>query len=384
MKQQLPLPCLFLPAWCSASLQDDLQVSWSDGQQAAQLPLREALATLKGRSIALIVPVEHVASCAVGLPAGSRHWQLKALPYALEPLLAEDVEGMHLVLGERLHDGQHRVVAIKRALLQAWLRYLRENGVRVSAIHVDADLLPNELASLCWNSERCLLADANGVRLALAPAQLPAVLQRLPGTCKVFHARDDKPLLPAGAKVELQMFDSAQPAWMAGQCSHALNLAQGEFATASSMRLHHWKPVAWALAAVLLAQLVFDGAQAWLLSQQAAGYRQANEAIYKGLFPQERRIVDLKAQFDQHLRQGSSATQLQSLLAAVAEAMPATAEVQLRRMHYQAGQGELQLQLQGEPPALHGLQQGLQSMPLRVKATRPDEAGLQLSVGEAQ
>ena len=384
MKQQLPLPCLFLPAWCSASLQDDLQVSWSYGQQAAQLPLREALAALKGLSIALIVPVEHVASCAVSLPAGSRHWQLKALPYALEPLLAEEVEGMHLVLGERLHDGQYRVVAIKRALLEAWLRYLRENGVRVSAIHADADLLPNELASLCWDSDRCLLADANGLRLALTPAQLPAVLQRVPGTCKVFHAPDDMPLLPPGAKVELQMFDGAQSVWMAGRCSHALNLAQGEFATASSMRLHHWKPVAWALAAVLLAQLAFDGAQAWLLNQQAGGYQQANEAIYKGLFPQEQRIVDLKAQFDQHLRQGNSATQLQGLLAAVAEAMPGTADVQLRRMHYQAGEGELLLQLQGERSALEGLQQRLQSMPLRVKATRADEGGLQLSVGEAQ
>ena len=134
----------------------------------------------------------------------------------------------------------------------------------------------------------------------------------------------------------------------------------------------------------MLAQLAFDGAQAWLLNQQAAGYRQANEAIYKGLFPQERRIVDLKAQFDQHLRQGSSATQLQSLLAAVAEAIPATAEVQLRGMHYQAGQGELLLQLQGEHSALQGLQQGLQARQLRVKATRPDEAGLQLSIGEAQ
>lgn len=384
MKPQLPLPCLFLPAWCSASLQDDLQVSWSDGQRAAQLPLREALATLKGRTIALIVPVEHVASCAVSLPAGSRHWQLKAMPYALEPLLAEEVEGMHLVLGERLHDGQHRVVAIKRALLQSWLHYLRENGVRVNAIHVDADLLPNEPASLCWGSARCLLADANGLRLALTPTQLPAVLERLPATCKVFHALDDEPVLPGGAKVGLQMFDGTQPTWMAGQCSHALNLAQGEFAAASSLRLQHWKPVAWSLVAVLLAQLAFDGAQAWLLNQQAAAYRQANEAIYKGLFPQEQRIVDLKAQFDQHLRQGSSATQLQALLAAVAEAMPATAEVQLRRMHYQAGQGELLLQLQGEHSALQRLQQGLQARQLRVKETRLDEAGLQLVVGAAQ
>lgn len=384
MKPQPPLPCLFLPAWCSADLQDDLQVSWSDGLQAAQLPLREALATLRGRTIALIAPVEHVASCAVSLPAGSRHWQLKALPYVLEPLLAEDVEGMHLVLGERLHDGQHRVVAIKRTLLEGWLRCLRENGVRVSAIHVDADLLPNEPASLCWDSDRCLLADANGLRLALAPTQLTAVLERLQGNCKVFHARDELPLLPAGAKLDLQVFEGTQLAWLAGQCGRALNLAQEAFAPASSLRLHHWKPVAWALVAVLLAQLAFDGAQAWLLNQQAAGYRQANEAIYKGLFPQERRIVDLRAQFDQHLHQGDSITQLQALLAAVAEAMPDTTDVQLRRMHYQAGQGELLLQLQGEHPALEELQHGLQSMPLRVKAARSDEAGLQLSVGEAQ
>ncbi len=384
MKSPPALPCLFLPAWCSAGLTDELQVTWSDGLQTARLPLVDALARLKGRAIALVVPVEHVASCAVNLPPGNAHWQRRALPYAVEPLLAEEVENLHLALGETLGDGRQRVVAINRDLLAGWLQWLRGKGVQVGAIHVDADLLPNEVTSLCWSNARCLLAGSDELRLALSPAQLPAVLERLPGRCRVFHASDVSPQLPSAAEVSLQALEVAVPAWMVAQCPRALNLAQGSFAPASRPRLRHWKPVALALAAVLLAQLAFDAAHIWLLQQQASGYRQVNESIYKGLFPEERRIVNLKAQFDQHLQQGSSGARLQVLLTSVAEAMPAEPRLQVRSLEFQTDKGELQLQMQGDAAALEALQQRLQAKRLQLKVTPHDDGGLQLNVAGAR
>ncbi len=384
MKSPPALPCLFLPAWCSARLSDDLPVTWSDGQQTARLPLGDALARLKGRAIALIVPVEQVASCALSLPAGNAHWQRKALPYAVEPLLAEDVEDMHLALGETLGDGRRRVVAINRSLLGSWLQGVRDRGALVSAIHVDADLLPNEVPTLCWNNARCLLAGTDALRLALAPTQLPELLERLPGNLRILHASEDSPTLPPAIDANLQALDIALPAWLATQRPRALDLAQGDFAPASRLQLRHWKPVVWAVAAVLVAQLAFDGAQAWLLQQQASGYRQVNESIYRRLFPDEQRIVNLKAQFDQHLQQGSAASQLQALLSRVAEAMPVESPLQVQGLQFHAGKGELQLQLQGEASAFEALQQRLRAQPLRLEATRRDDGGMQLKVGEAQ
>ncbi|WP_057626836.1 type II secretion system protein GspL [Stenotrophomonas terrae] len=385
MKSPPALPCLFLTAWCNAHLDDDLRVTWSDGEQTARLPLLDALARLKGRAIALIVPVEHVASCAVNLPAGNAHWQRKALPYAVEPLLAEDVEDLHLALGETLSDGRQRVVAINRSLLEGWLQYLRGKGAQVSAIHVDADLLPNEVTTLCWGNNRCLLAGTDELRLALAPAQLPALLQRLPGPCRVLHASDVTPQLAPAADVSLQALDVALPAWMVARTAHALDLAQGSFAPASRLQLRNWKPVAWALAAVLVAQLAFDGLHIWLLQQQTAGYRQVNESIYKGLFPQERRIVNLKAQFDQHLQQGASTTRLDALLASVAEAMPAESGLQVQQLRFDAGSGELTLQLQGgDAAAFESLQQRLRAKPIALKASLLDDGGMQLNLGQAQ
>ena len=385
MKSPPALPCLFLPAWCNTHLDDDLQVTWSDGQQTARLPLVDALARLKGRAIALIVPVEHVASCAVNLPAGNAHWQRKAVPYAVEPLLAEDVEDLHLALGETLSDGRQRVVAINRSLLEGWLQYLRGKGAQVSAIHVDADLLPNEVTTLCWGNNRCLLAGTDELRLALAPAQLPALLERLPGPCRVLHASDVTPQLALAADVSLQALDVALPAWMVARTAHALDLAQGNFAPASRLHLRHWKPVAWALAAVLVAQLAFDGLHIWLLQQQAGGYRQVNESIYKGLFPQERRIVNLKAQFDQHLQQGASTTRLDGLLASVAEAMPEGSDLQVQQLRFDARTGELTLQLQGgDAAAFESLQQRLRAKPMQMKASLLDDGAMQLNLGQAQ
>lgn len=385
MKPQSALPCLFLPQWCPAQLTPDLVVGCSDGEYADMLPLADALRRLGRAAAALILPVERVASCAVALPAGNVHWQRQALPYAVEPLLAEDVEALHLAMGTQRRDGRYPVRAINRSLLQAWLDHLRGQGLRITMIHVDADLLPLAQAALLWDSQRCLLAAADETRLALSPAQLPLASVAMAGDLHVYHAVEATPCLPMAAEFSLQTISLSPLAWMATQRAQALDMAQGAFAVKSRMQLWQWKPLAAALALVACAQLVFDGAQAWLLNQQADGYRQANEAIYKGLFPQEQRIVNLKAQFDQHLQQGASASRFSDLLGSVAAAMPADGALQLQQLEFDAASVRMELQLQGgDSVAQQALQQRLQAGGMQVQ-TRTSAAGaLQLSVGAGQ
>ncbi|WP_449467826.1 type II secretion system protein GspL [Stenotrophomonas humi] len=385
MKPQPAMPCLFLPPWCPGQLHSHLQVNWSDGQHTASLQLAEAIAQLKHQPVALIVAVEQVASCAVSLPAGSTHWQRQALPYAVEPLLAEEVEDLHLALAERLRDGRHRVVAINRALLDGWLTYLRGEGLQVRAIHVDADLLPGHAPVISGDRHRWLLAGSDEVRLAFAPEQWPLVLSQLKGDCRVLHTAGTAPTLPDGANLRTEVIDMPLHAWLARQRGNAVDIAQGSFAVKSRTGLRHWKPVAVALAAVLMAQVAFDGVQAWLLNQQAAGYRQVNEAIYKGLFPAEKRIVNLKAQFDQHLLQGSSASRFNEMLGKVAAALPDDGELQVKRLEFQAGNARMTLQLQGgDAAARETLQQRLQAASMQVTATPLESGALQLVIRGGQ
>ncbi len=72
------------------------------------------------------------------------------------------------------------------------------------------------------------------------------------------------------------------------------------------------------------------------------------------------------------------------MLSRVAEAMPVESPLQVQGLQFHAGKGELQLQLQGEASAFEALQQRLRAQPLRLEATRRDDGGMQLKVGEAQ
>ena len=385
MKPQSAPPCLFLPPWCPMQLTPDLEVGCSDGQYAGTLPLADAVRRLARAAVALVLPVEQVASCAVALPAGSTHWQRQALPYAVEPLLAEDVDALHLAMGAQRSDGRYPVRAINRNLLQAWLDHLRGQGLRIAVIHVDADLLPLAQATLLWDSQRCLLAAADETRLALSPAQLSLAGVAMAGDLHVYHGAEATPCLPMAAEYDLQPISLPPLAWMATQHAQAMNLAQGTFAMKSRMQLRQWKPLAAALALLACAQLGFDGAQAWLLNQQADGYRQANEAIYKGLFPQEQRIVNLKAQFDQHLQQGTSASRFSDLLGSVAAAMPVDGALQLQQLAFDAGSARMELQLHGDDSAAQqALQQRLQTAGLQVESKRSAAGTMQLSVGAEQ
>ena len=385
MKSPPALPCLFLPAWCPAQLTPDLQVGCADGHAGANPSLGEALQRFGSRPVALILPVEQVACCAVALPAGSAHWQRQALPYAVEPLLAEEVEALHLVMGARRADGHHPVRAVNRSLLQGWLHYLRGQGMRIAAIHVDADLLPTGAAVLWWDVCRCLLAGMDETRLALAPAQLGLAGALPDSLLQVFHGSDVTPHMPLACDFTSEVVNQPVLVWLAAQRGQALDLAQGTFAARPPVRLRHWQPLVAALALLACAQLAFDGAQAWLLNQQAAGYRQANEAIYKGLFPQEQRIVDLRAQFDQHLQQGSAASHLQTLLDAVATAMPGDGQLQVQQLQFDAASARLQIQLQGGDSNMRqAVLQHLQAAGLQVQAQPSTGEMLQLSVGGAQ
>lgn len=348
----MTIDCLFLPAAAPERLDDDLPVvRAAPGAPGRPLRLAEAAqapATGAAAPVALVLPVERVTACAVTLPTRRTRWLRQALPFAVEELLAEDPERLHFALGEALADGRHRVIAIDRALLSGWLEQLAARGLEVASIHVDADLLPPDGATRVAAADpaRGLLAAADGERLAFEPASWPALAASCPAPV---HA------IGTAAHCALPGLDHYRQVGdlhglLAAGRGGAIDLAQGTFAREPADRVRHprrWLALA---AAALVLQLGTTHGQAWYLERQAATHYAASEAIYRHLFPQDHRIVDLRAQFDAHMAGGGGGRGFVALLEAAAGSLADDPGITVVGLDYTA-EGGLALQLEGGDPA---------------------------------
>lgn len=351
------IDCLFLPADCAAELSADTQLYWQPANGAgAALSWAECSTELAGRSLALVLPMAMASACAVKLPTVKARWLRQALPYAVEELLADEVEQLHLALGEPLEDGRHLLLAVRRSLLQGWLAQLAAQELQVAAIYVDADLLPREGTQVLLHGEHGLLGGAGELRLAFS--------------------RRDWDSLAAGLIEPPQLIEEACP-WpllAAGQ-ARAINLAQGEFAVQQgSGNWRVWRSVAALAGLWLVLQLGFDLGQSWYLQRQGDSYAAASQALYKELFPADTRIVNLKAQFAEHLNAESASAQgsFFGLLNQATSALGDAPQLTVQQLDFSQERGDLALQLQAADFAsLEQLRQRLQ------------QAGLQVQLGSA-
>lgn len=327
------MDCLFIPPVGGAVLGPACQVHWQEATgEGRSLPLAECAALLQGRPVALVLPMEMASAFVVGLPTQKARLMHQALPYAVEEMLAEDVELFHLALGAQLADGRYPVLVLRRAQLTGWLEELEDFGIKVAAIHMDADLLPRDGEQLLVIGERALLGGACDTRLAFPLAHWPS--------------------LGALCAPETQPREEAEPyRLLAAGRAGAIDLAQGEFAPRTESRAWAaWRPLA-ALAGVsVVLFLAFNLVQAWLLERSGDAYVESSHALYRQLFPEDKRIVNLKAQFAEHLSQGTRAqggfiSLLDQASSAIAEAQAA---LTVTNVDYSQTRGDLALQVRAK------------------------------------
>lgn len=355
------MDCLFLTHPGAHEPGDECLVYWQQGSgECLELTLVECARLLAGTPVALVLPMEWASSFLVSLPTLKARWLHQALTYAVEDMLAEDVELFHLALGEQIEDGRYRVLALPRALLAGWLSRLAALEVQVAAIHLDADLLPHEGEPVLLHGERGLLGGSGAARLAFATEQWP-LLQSL-----------------CAAPTLLQGEGNPYRVLAAGR-TRAADLAQGEFALRKEGRAWSvWRPFALLLGAWLVLHLGVSLTQAWYLQRQGDAYAEASRVLYQQLFPEDRRIVNLRAQFTEHLASARSGGgwmgRLEQAAQAVAEAQTPLSVMQVS---YSQSQGDLALQVRAKDFAdLEQLRQRLVKAGLSVQlgsASREEE-----------
>lgn len=336
------MDCLFLPADCGARINSDTRVYWLPGDGEGAWVALASVAERAPAAVTLVLPAEVCSAFAVNLPTRKARWVNQALAYAVEELLAENVDDLHLTHGDALDDGRRRVIAIRRKLLADWMDDLRSHGLTIVAIHVDADLLPRDGTQLLFIGERALLGGSPEARLAFESTQWPHLAAQCPGPHHGNGTADEAP----GPLDDYQPLDDPYRLLASGRTA-ALNLAQGDFEVkAAGSGLGQWKPVLVVLALVLAVQLIFNLVQAWSLNDQAERYAQASRALYTELFPEDQRIVNLRAQFDDHIGQSAGASaEFMRLLDEVAMALSEGIPVSIGQLEYSQTRGDLALQV---------------------------------------
>lgn len=88
----------------------------------------------------MLVPGEAVRLLAVDLPLPNRAKRLEALPFAVEELIADPLDAVHLALGVELSPRRFLVGVVRHAQMAAWLDEAAAAG------HADAAFVPDSLA----------------------------------------------------------------------------------------------------------------------------------------------------------------------------------------------------------------------------------------------
>ena len=351
------------------------------------------------RLIALL-PGENVLYCTARLPGKQSRYIRQALPFAVEEQLAQNIESVHLALGEKRGD-DYAVAAIDEPLMADAAARLGSWSAELQAIHADAALLPvNDYRwSLCVEDDRCMVAGSEGEWYCLNTANLQLFFDMLPGTpelavparVRVFataSSMDSQRLHLASLEqlanydVTIEQLEMAPLQLLAHAHHHRLsnpiNLAQDDFAPVSRQGgpWRRWRPVAIVAAIWFLLQVGLELGQGIYYEREAQAWQQQAVTLYQSIFPGETRVSwrNLKNSLKGKLRVASQQGPNLDFLTLMKQAgyqystLPNRGQLQFNSVNYSRDRGELVLEVRADTfDKLNQLKSGLASAGLEAR-----------------
>jgi general secretion pathway protein L len=234
-----------------------------------------AAAVWRGGKVIVLAPAIEVLLAEPELPPGSGTKLARAVPFALEEQLTEDVDQLSFAIGRRRQGGNTPVAVVSRSVLQGWISGLTAAGLDPQAIYPDISLMPeNPGQTVLWLEKQRLAVRRPGalpfavelspVREALVVAGViadPLVEYPEPRpkeSAILYITRDDwansqaefEQLHDEFESLKVQLLTDGPLPWLARgiEALDAVNLLQGEFSRATDYGAR-WRQ--WRMAAVL-------------------------------------------------------------------------------------------------------------------------------------
>ncbi len=238
-----------------------------------------AAAVWRTGRVVVLAPATQILLAEPELPPGSGAKLARAVPFALEEQLTEDVDLLSFAIGRRRGNGGTPVAVVSRAVLTAWLSELNAAGFDPQAIYADISAMPeNPGQTVLWLEKERLAVRRPGAlpfAVELSPVKealvvagviadpLDSAEPKPKESAILYVTREDwarvqgefEDLLEDFASLKVQLLADGPLPWLARglEAPEAVNLLQGEFSrtTDYSVRWRQWR-VAAALAVALL------------------------------------------------------------------------------------------------------------------------------------
>jgi general secretion pathway protein L len=238
-----------------------------------------AAAVWRTGRVVVLAPATQILLAEPELPPGSGTKLARAVPFALEEQLTEDVDLLSFAIGRRRGNGGTPVAVVSRAVLTAWLAELNAAGFDPQAIYADISAMPeNPGQTVLWLERERLAVRRPGAlpfAVELSPVKealvvagviadpLDSAEPKPKESAILYVTREDwariqgdfEDLLEDFESLKVQLLTDGPLPWLARglEAPEAVNLLQGEFSrtTDYSARWRQWR-IAAALAVALL------------------------------------------------------------------------------------------------------------------------------------
>lgn len=297
-----------------------LPLYWIDPQgvlhSEAQPSTGENPAVQNPHTVIVWVPTAQVMMLSANVPGKRASEWRQALPYAFEEQLAEPVESLHFAVYHRETDGLTHCAVVSKAKMQQWVDELSAHDLKTAMLVPDCFQLPEPQTSSgvhYWNhfcqEAHCWVRTGRYAGFETQESLLPVWLEKAnQSQAVVQHSLNA--LSFEALKQTCQQVSEHPQNWK------AFDLRQGDF---QAKRQRSGSPSQWgrfAFVGVLLLALyvVQQYWQAHLWEKQAQLTHQQTVKLFKQLFPDVKRIVNLSVQARQQLaklsqNEGSTAVQ---------------------------------------------------------------------------
>ncbi|MDL0433506.1 type II secretion system protein GspL [Marinobacter sp. TBZ242] len=367
-----------------------------------------------------LIPGEEALFCMADIPARQTRFVHQALPYAVEEQIAQDIEGVHLALGNRTEKG-FRVAAVDHGQMADWVAMFSGWAhLKLEAIYPDAGLLPITEGgwSICLDGETAMLASDQGEWLSVQARNLAMFAQTLAlppsddvvaevpvtvyGTQTEFeHQQADLSQLKSSGRLRVrEEILELMPLELLAHAHHhhlcqPINLCQGEYTVRSRRRsfLGPWKPLIAVASVWFVIQIGVEVGMGFYHQQKADQAREEAMAIYRQAFPNDsrthagnvRRVVE--GQLRQLQAEGPDAGFI-SLMKFTGEQyskIPDASSIMFNSVNYSRNRGELVVDVRADSyNKLSTLRNGLMDRGLKAEigsvVNEPDGARGRLTV----
>jgi general secretion pathway protein L len=364
------------------STAEPANATWSTVNNAGELtsmvthgPLSDAAVIAEKNKVVVLLDNTELHLSTLNLPVKNQAKLLRALPFAMEEMIADDIDDMHFVASKPKADGTVAAAAIKHETLKNIIATFNDAGIYPETIIPDAlcltanseqwaILLQEDHANVQFDTLSGGEFDSDSLSLLLS-AKLQQDDQPNPEKIILFTPEGDDSdpenniaaTIAASLPEEIELMNisyNTHPLVVyCGQYKNAmpLNLLQGSYKPSQKGNVD-WRR--WRLAAALaLIWITLDlgstSVQYFELQDKNEVLSAKIEKIYKSAFPKSRKIVNARVQMEQKLKElksggsGSAGGSIVELLSNTASALSDADKLTLQAVNYRNNKLDLEL-----------------------------------------